>query len=619
MSIHSGSQSLGTAVNGAPSTLLDGKEAQSGNAQCRHRNVLSQPRVYMPVVIILGQSILLLGGWAFYAATRVKPTPLPDYLATAMQDAPQPATFVITQIATILSILTSFLYSHAIRYTVAMSLSQPMSLFALAASMKIAGKSPILDFQRWKWTIAALVCVAALSTQTAGWTTLLTPGPIQIRTLFTGFGVDLSNEQFIEKTVEDYNSNALQPLAFLSISPLLVDSGVTAVSALYNQTSNFNFNEMTYYRSTAGILPLNLVELLSTVGHSTSAVLPVTVNPPSPIHVLPGFPANYTVMQQGLTADIHCEQRMLDENTTPSVVGPMETPINNDSDQNLVSSWVDFVCRDGTSASSGHTVESIDDTGIIFANLCILNNQMEYELILVGSGNYEWIGATVCSISPKITLVNAHYSQGSLSTFDTVRVDAPRESKDIPAAGFAAASIISDALYNLAVNQANETEIVNKILEIFLTGAFEFSATLIRASYTETGNEFWGEIGTPIPEEFRYTINGAFLTHTIGWHQVSSALPWVLLAPTFVTSISIALVVVTLVRTPKRTEVDGQDYFDLNNILHVIAASSVGGFNEPFPSLDADNGDHSSHSEKVKVKLGYAKSGLLGLVQQSDI
>ncbi|KAF8645284.1 hypothetical protein AX16_007934 [Volvariella volvacea WC 439] len=628
------SQSLeipsGTHDSASYSSFQD-TETQSGSSTRRpNRSILLQRRIYLPIVITLGQSVFFFGGWAFFLVTQAKPIPLPNKLAVAVRDNPQFVTLVITQIATLISITTSYLYSQAIRYAVAISLSQPMSLFTLSSSVKLAGQKPVFSLRHWKWTIGALVFVVALGAQTAGWTALLMPRPIEIGTPLTGFGVDLANEKLNEKIVEDTMSGALCPYKLINIGPHVLDSGITAVSAFHNQTSNLNFNEMTFKRSTGNaVTELNPSEL------------PVNAEFASPPNMVPGFHRNYTVTQQGFTADIHCEYQELNERTTPSLVGPIVTPILSDRRDPLVATSIHGACRNGKPFASQHTTivgENGEVGDTVFTVLCTPSNTPEFELILVGYGKYSWVKPAVCSISPKVTLVDVHYSQSTLSASipDTIRIDPPRNSIDLPTADFAPV-MLSDSLFQMqgltghgfgdalsifhCPKTVDKEGKLNRVVEAFLTGVFELLGTLVRAAYTETANMHWGEEGAPIPDEFRYSINGTFATETIGWHQNMHALPGVLLAPTLVTGVSIVLVIITLIRTHRNPDrdVDGQDYFDLGNFLHIVSAASAGEFKEPFPSVKADDSEHDLHSEKIHVVLGCTMSGELGLVQQDNV
>lgn len=60
------------------------------------------------------------------------------------------------------------LFTRSIRWSLARSLSRPVSLYKVAAVIKLATGSPIVNAARIEWTIAAAVCLLALNAQTAG-------------------------------------------------------------------------------------------------------------------------------------------------------------------------------------------------------------------------------------------------------------------------------------------------------------------------------------------------------------------------------------------------------------------------------------------------------------------
>ncbi|KAF8649598.1 hypothetical protein AX16_005689 [Volvariella volvacea WC 439] len=620
-------------------------QPRSMRARSRRRNALFQPRVYMPILVILWQSAILAWGWGFYAVTRRRAIPLPDNLAVTVQERPRTVTFIITLIATLISINTGFFYSQAIRYSVAMSLSRPISLFSLSSSLKLAAKGPVLSIRHWKWSLVALVCVVALSAQTAGWTTLLTPRPIARETELSGFGVDMGNSEFITQVIVDTDNSTLAPDLWMSNGPIIEDSGVSAVAAAYNQSATFNFNGMTFYRSTGGILFANLQTVPTQSGRRIEAKLPANAAIASSVRSPPGFPMNYTVTQQGFTADVHCEQRDLNEDTSPSLRWRIEPQTVGGRD--LFIADAEIGCGGGNASTTRHIMGPVRDAegdmvpNAIFPGVCVYNNHTNYEIILVGRGNYDWIPPTICTISPKVTRVDVQYSQSPRSSSeypDFIEVLEPWEATDMPGAGHASAymvwrtlvfgqtlagNTIGDSLVSFYLSETSKeqdrNQVLNFILEAWLRGVFEFGATLVRTAYTENTNNFFGNPGTPIPERFRSPVNGTFTTETIGWHHQDSDMPVVLLAPTFITSLSILIVFYTLFRYSKDTRVEGQDHFDLNNPLHIIAAAAVGNFKEPFPPFDADLSQESRHSTRVRVRLGLTEAGELGLVQHNVV
>ncbi|TFK73336.1 hypothetical protein BDN72DRAFT_197586 [Pluteus cervinus] len=597
-----------------------------------------RPRYRWPILIISGQIIVLTFGWTFYGVTRQRPITLPDDLASAARVYPQPVTYTVTLISSFLSIITAFLYANSIKYAVAMSLSQPVSLFTLTSCIRVAGKSPITNFVRPYWTLAAAICAVALSTQTAGWATLLTPQLIGIPTGMTGYGLDIGNEDFINMVTEEYGEEMLITDIYPNVMPIVAASGAAALSAHFGLPGILNYNQLSFVNSTGGILPANIFALDSAI--NTGQQLPVHTFLDQNIHSPKGFSTNYTVTQQGLTADIHCEQRNLTDTTNPSV---QFFTVN----QTFINTTVTFESMVVGCGVVGPIILGIPDNttqelSAILTDFCI-NTDTGYDVIVVGQGTYSFLGTMVCNVQPQITIVDVNYNGGS-SLFNTnswpnfITISPPRKIiagfdagllplatvlRALGAAQTLTGNTIGDLLSSFYVSYVgNKGEGVSvEIMESFIRGVIEFGGTLLRASYTETNNSlFVNDTDTSaIPPSFQIPTNGTYYTETIGWYQHTSAVPGVLLAPTFVSLSSILIILITLYKTRRFLEVDEQDYFDAGNILHVMAAAGAGGLPGDFPAYSKDKKVYLEYSQGVNVRLGHVEgTGRVGFVQHQE-
>ncbi|KAF8903273.1 hypothetical protein CPB84DRAFT_1823935, partial [Gymnopilus junonius] len=131
------------------------------------------------------------------------------------------------------------------------------------------------------------------------------------------------------------------------------------------------------------------------------------------------------------------------------------------------------------------------------------------------------------------------------------------------------------------------------ILEQYIRGVMEFSVTLLRTAYTQDDNKLFPGNSSAIPPSMRIATSGICRTQAIGWYQAHDTAPLVLLAPPFVCLVSIVIILVT--------QIQNNHYFDPENIVHVIGASSAGGIREPFPPF---NEDLTDYSQEVRIKLG---------------
>ncbi|TFK63122.1 hypothetical protein BDN72DRAFT_929206, partial [Pluteus cervinus] len=592
-----------------------------------------QPKVLNPVLILTSQTLLLVFGWVFYGITSKRPVELPESLAMAYGLSPEKFTFVVTLIASLISIASAH-----------MSLSEPVSLFAIASGVKVAAKSPLLNLTRPLWTFGSLICVIALGAQTAGWATLLTPRDILVTAPVSGFALDMSNANFLEIAQAAFDNETFDAHRLINILPFIEASGSTAISASLGLPSILNYNEVSFINTTGGILPANLFDIPS--GVTTGRFLPTNTHvqqqqsEDTPLTL----PKNYTVRQQGFTASIFCEQRELDESTTPSIVFSNGTGMV-DGDT-IEESRMLLGCPSGNFFNStlvyGYTPVGL--SGIFYAGCRPEdNNSQNGTIVLYGIGNYDWINSTVCTVAPQVTLVDVNYvAPISLLTINNaldwpsfLDISEPVQATSPPLAGglpidmiwdsFETSQSISsngigDTLASHYLGPRDDPNFINEVLQAYLKGAFEFCGTLLRASYTESDNGLFPGGQSDIPTPMRIPVSGVFVSETVGWKQKDATVPATFVAPTFVLTMSIIIVVITLIRTRNNELIEGQDHFDARNILHVMSASSAGGLPGDFPLFSADAGKTMQYAEGVPVQLGKIEgTGRVGFVHRTSI
>ncbi|KAG2105542.1 uncharacterized protein F5147DRAFT_761959, partial [Suillus discolor] len=156
---------------------------------------------------------------------------------------------------------------------------------------------------------------------TAGWTTLLTPNyflwPVEMR----GSELDITGTAFSTLLFEEFQIQgltAIQDNSFkiLDISGML--SGVSAAGYTYGLPGTFNFNGAKYNVSTQGIVPAiedysgsdgipsaNGTCLGFSGGNVTVNLGPIPGEHTS-VSIPQGFSRNYSMWQQGLTANVSC-------------------------------------------------------------------------------------------------------------------------------------------------------------------------------------------------------------------------------------------------------------------------------------------------------------------------
>ncbi|KDR80028.1 hypothetical protein GALMADRAFT_222940 [Galerina marginata CBS 339.88] len=593
-------------------------EAQPKKPMMRRRRRIS-PRVFIPTAVIIIQSALLAFGWIFFGITISRPVPLPPLLASKIRNHNQSLTMVVTLISSFIAAVSSFLFTRAIRWSLARSLARPVSLYKVAATIRLATGSPIRDPSRLEWSIAAAVCLLALNAQTAGWTTLLMPKPITMEARISGFELDVNSPDFQQLMLT--NGQIVTPDLFTSVIPLVEASGATAVSTHFALPSILNFNQISYINSTNGILPTNIGEMYSVLRSATGNSLPVNTNVEDLLSRPAGFPVSFTMTQQGFTANVSCSQRPMNQTTVPSmqILSATQTVFNSP----LTLAQLVVQCPNSAAATVSRPVMTSSNVDAVFGISCPVtddNGKKTWNFIITGSGIYKFINTTVCNISPQLTTLHVDYSDATKffnSSFPSfVNGSQPWDVIDAPWVGEYALSIllrglnvgqsttgnsVGDTLSSFVAIIPPYADALNDVLESYVRGVMEFSVTLLRTAYTQNDNGLFLGNRSVIPPSMRTSTNGTFRAETIGWHQDHDTAPGVLLAPSLVLVVSLLIVGITFLKTKDFNEPEGNHHFDPGNILHVIAASSAGGLKERFPTFDENP---IAYSSGVDITLG---------------
>jgi len=238
------------------------------------------------------------------------------------------------------------------------------------------------------------------------------------------------------------------------------------------------------------------------------------------------------------------------------------------------------------------------------------NGTNDFTLLIYGQGNYSTLGPVVCAISPKITSVKVEYG----STVRTTIVD-PLVTND-PASTAIMSQIaigvvqrrilhgqnlntndVGEALWAILFNMnstAFSLEVYNQeMLEGYITGIMEFSATLYRASAFSTANWAKSVNHTLYEDYLSMTTNntGHYNTETLGYDHRFDINLLILLPLLCVSLATIGLILWARLQTRKlrrarRSEnVDSPGYvpeLDVGNPFHLMAAASAGGMSGAF-------------------------------------
>ncbi|KAF9045106.1 hypothetical protein BJ165DRAFT_132964 [Panaeolus papilionaceus] len=508
-----------------------------------------------------------------------------------------------------------------------------MTLYTLSASIRISQTSVIKNFKRPLWSIGAIVALIAVNSQTAGYTTLFTPGEIEIVSSMTGFELDLRSPAF--QALMETNQRRFSSNLFEKVLPLTESTGSTAVSTRFSLPSIFNFNQFSYFNSTKGILPTTILQMNSSVQSARGNSLPVNVQVHSTQATPPGFPVRFTMTQQGFSADVKCSQQDLNNGTRPS----MRLVSANDElfGSTATLAAIQVLCPGDSQPKLSPPVLTSNNVDAMFASQCFgaeSNGRKRWDLIIAGSGKYSTIKTTVCSVFPEIHTLEVNYSDDAKlfsSPFpNLVNSSEPWDRTDAPWIGEFALGVflrgleidqsttgnaMGDTVLSFLNSLPNEPDLLNKIFSEYVRAVIEFSVTVLRTIYTEENNGLYPGGESTIPQNMRKATNGTYHATTIGWDLEPETAPAVLLAPTIVSVAAIAIIIFTLLSRNKeghgKQEPQANYHFNATDILHVISAASAGSLNTAFPPFFEDN---VAHSESVVVTLAPVDGGRPGFI-----
>ncbi|KAF5330000.1 hypothetical protein D9611_010398 [Ephemerocybe angulata] len=617
-------------------------------------------RTYIPVMAIGVHTGYLVFLYVFYVVTFLKPVALPEKSAIWAKENDQAVTFIVTILSTLIAYPATSYFSGAIRYALArfMCGPGPVPLNVITASVTIANGGLLLPGRRWWWTTGSVLIWITIGAQTASWSTLLTPRNVPVTAKLSGTELDLSSQGFAKLMAAN---EALVPELFGNSLGLVTQSGSAAVSTQFSLPSILNFNSMSYFNSTGGSLPATWGAWRSTVSTSSGIAIPgtLTFSELSANIETKGrkvFPVSFQMTQQGFTTRVECKAVPLTETSSPSVqISALQD----------VTSLGQSLAGGGQGLSVGAGLMTVGCTGEGYTRLnydgtpsgeksnstksepVLMNTQRDavygascsvgeanggahWDLILVGTGKYQFMGSSICSVWPLTTSLDVDY-QDTLGSFNSSLpsfINSTREWNKKPSPwlgqfavdmflrgvvsqgqstrGSAVGDVVSEFVGTGVAGEdlTKSADKVPRVLEAYVRGVMEFSVTLLRTVYSAENSTLFAASGTTIPPELRIPMNGTYKTETMGWYQESQgqAAITTLIAPTLVALASIFLVLFSRWWTTRPSWLSGpwkdvltdqekraHTWFDPGDLLHVITASRAGGLASlDFPALEDD-------------------------------
>ncbi|KAJ7628159.1 hypothetical protein DFH06DRAFT_723330 [Mycena polygramma] len=574
-----------------------------------------------PAAVILWQTSLQLLAWGFFIVVKIRgQIALPFGLALWVKNNGHLVTLSVTLIATVLAGLSSFLFSYAIRRSMSLYLYRPVSIATLGASVSISMRSIIFHRRSWKWPAVSLVFFILTGVQTSSWSTLLTPVTIIVSTPLVGSEIDLSSPILHQMWSDGsdtlqfcWNVTTSNPTAYASVP----ESAYAAASAVMGQESTTMVMNQAFNVSTSGILPV-LLNSFDVSAWIDSSAIPATAHtmwsPPG------AFSSNYSLDQQGFTMDVSCSFQNLTNSTTPSLVTAVDT----------VQSWGDNLdVQDAFNITYSQMASTCDAPLGDFAEMggnwtaaftkpesdyvmLITCKPDNYTAIFAFSGKYSWLPMTVCSVAPKVTRVHANYATLINATVDYS--GAQIQDPESPTAYTAMSNLFNAVTWSqsiennelgdhftamgerLSTSDSFQLEDVLKVLEAYIWGSAEYSASMFRTCLMANTT-----FDDRVPENITVPLHGTLHTETLGWAYVGRTTGWVLIPGTLLTLATIAVVSAALYRHVGDLPGDSHHRFDPSNPLHLMAAAAAGGLNNSFRGL---SGKDMEEGERLNVVLG---------------
>ncbi|KAJ7221897.1 hypothetical protein C8J57DRAFT_1593600 [Mycena rebaudengoi] len=567
-------------------------------------------KLWGPVgIVILGQLSLQAAAWGFFGAIWLRGLISVPSFGLFLVDSFQLIDWVCTLASTVLTGCSSFLFSWAIHQSITLHLrKEGMSFATFFRSVQIASRLHIWEPKHLSWTVLSIAVAALATSQTSGWSVLLRPTVSYHKTHITGSELDLSSSLLRPML----SSGALDFSDLVALSVGQTGSGYAA--ALYGEKSlptSLTLLDKAFNTATGGILPLAFYDLDASPWFGNKTVLPKVLSAPS-VGFHNGLAWTSSINQQGehldnstsrqrlmceegFTADVSCEMRDLKPDTTPSLT----IDITNGTESSPASVRIasNCVAPGGTQFNVTSADTNIgENQGYLLMIACDPGVAAEsYTLIFVGSGLYDFMRTTMCTLTPKITNVQADYSYDLFS--DTIQATThPGGIPDIE--GPAAISAVTTIYNMLSFSQAVNTNIVGDQLTAVLTnlgfdqthtmfamneyirGVVEYSGTVFRACLSAKNGTFLDGV----PNNMTLPIQGTLHTQFFGW-QFNPSTSWVLIPGAIISLGSIWF----LLRTVARHAGDPEGKpFNPADTMHLVAASAAGGLKGVIHGTDKD-------------------------------
>ncbi|KAG0694013.1 hypothetical protein DFH29DRAFT_363175 [Suillus ampliporus] len=574
---------------------------------------------HLLLLTIIGQTVIMGFAWGFTGGILFEGViPLSDHIVHLIVEYPTVLTLVVTLISTALSIITSMFFTFAVKEALGHHLSGPIPLVRLRAAIALSRPTWFLRRRFLKLSALTLAVYAVIELLNTSWSTLLLPSVLQWPVPMFGTELDLGSVAFANQLNADLLANGARVPAFEAINVLTLVSGIVAivVDGVVETSPIFTFNGAAYNRSTSGVLPA--IEEYSGASNPPSGVglafsggkVPVNSSFDRGRHKSgsAGIAKNYTVTQQGVTANVTCQAIDLSKDSfivTPTVA----QGVFNDSLSFFM--WKTVANCSGdvnpmTYFTTGNASGQMDPVSDGFLPVVVCPNpaspsfnSYKFNVFLTGLYKYDFLRTTVCEVVPYLTTVNVTYHGGIISVDRIATSSGLTDNLHLPLSQYIATAVNYQAQSNqrmtnntignflTAYGRSNVSELYSE-LEDYWRGMVEFASTELRSAYSATGD---------IPSNMTRPTSGTMYITTYGWRSDSHTFILVLVVITTIWGVTVFAAGYSLVEE-RYNPCDPS--FDFSNPMHLVIAASGGG-----PEVQPRGPDmgQAGYSEDITVRF----------------
>ncbi|KIJ61777.1 hypothetical protein HYDPIDRAFT_31105 [Hydnomerulius pinastri MD-312] len=561
----------------------------------------------------LAQAIILAFAWGFLGAVLLRePLTLSDSVSRFMHLEPTESTLVVTLISTVLALATGACFSTAVKEALSHRMYKPISLIKLSGGIALARGSFLTSFGHLGLTIGTLVIYGVTRLMVSSWATLLTPTLVAWEVPATGWELDITTSGFdtlLQQELISSGAAEIRGNSFEIIDVGGVLSGISAAGYSFGLPGIFNFNGVLYNVSTGGILPVAPSYTGTTQpaqGNNTGLAFAGGLVPANltthfpPQREIKGISSNYTVQQQGLTANVTCSLYPAQGNLSlSSTYTPVPIPLANGQTDYWLWAWnITAACEEGgttyqqyVTRSNSSTTPQTESSGFVTSVVCpypLQQTNFTWDRFVVtsnGSWKYNFLPLTVCEVVPSFTTSIVNYASKSVNATvtntTTLGTDHPSLLKFLAAVidyqarntqGLTSNSI-GDSLYSIYTSTAtsNSTDSTEQLLDElaqYWRGVIEFSGTFLRSGFSAYPRT--------IPSDALAGVTGKHTIMTMGWSKRSPAYLYTVLPLTFVALLTFSAIAYSLVHmwTEHRNQTSFNT-FDPSNPVHLMMVSSA--------------------------------------------